>query len=70
MSEKAFNKNLSHRCEYCVYGERLSENKTLCRKHGVTDSKDACRKYKYDPLKRVPETAKLPTDYTPEDFSL
>ena len=28
------------------------------------------RKYKYDPLKRVPERVKISDNYKPEDFSL
>lgn len=45
-------------------------NEILCIKHGVTELRDSCRHYKYDPLKRVPERIKIADNYKPEDFSL
>lgn len=71
MADKAFNKKLSHRCEYCVNSKALDgSNEVICKKRGVVDRQDSCRHYKYDPLKRVPDTAKISKNYTPEDFSL
>lgn len=71
MQKKAFNKKLPHYCEYCVHGI-CSEfsNEVLCKKHGITNTKDSCRHYKYDPLKRDPAKVKISDNYTPEDFSL
>ena len=66
-----FNKDLPHACSYCVYGrESLFSGEILCSKRGVTSVRDSCRKYKYDPLKRVPERVKISDNYKPEDFSL
>lgn len=66
-----FNKKLPHACAYCVHGRTsLFSGEILCPKHGITDPKDFCGKYKYDPLKRVPEQIKIADNYTPEDFSL
>lgn len=66
-----FNKDLPHACSYCVYGrESLFSGEILCSKRGVTSVRDFCRKYKYDPLKRVPERVKISDNYKPEDFSL
>lgn len=71
MAEKAFNKKLQHRCEYCVHGIGiLNSNEIICKKKGVTDRQDCCRRYKYDPLKRTPENAKISSNYSAEDFSL
>lgn len=71
MSDKAFNKKLAHRCEYCIHGKRLEGAKEIiCKKRGVTDPQDFCRKYKYNPLKRVPEDIKIQANYGPEDFSI
>ncbi|MEE1075455.1 MAG: hypothetical protein U0K93_08260 [Acutalibacteraceae bacterium] len=71
MSNKLFNKKLEHHCEYCVYGTNSEfSNEVLCLKRGVTDAKDSCRKYKYDPLKRLPPKAKISNNYNPEDFLL
>ncbi len=66
-----FNKKLPRSCSYCVHGKRSPmNNEILCKKHGVTELRDSCRHYKYDPLKRVPERIKIADNYKPEDFSL
>lgn len=68
---KVFNKKLPRSCSYCVYGN-VSEysNEVFCKKHGVTSNRDYCRHYKYDPLRRQPETVKPSDNYSAEDFSL
>ncbi len=71
MSNKHFNKKLPSYCEYCVYGTKSEfSNEVICIKRGVTDAKDSCRKYKYDPLKREPQKTKISDNYRPEDFLL
>ena len=61
-----FNKDLPHACSYCVYGrESLFSGEILCSKRGVTSVRDSCRKYKYDPLKRVPERVKISAIISP-----
>lgn len=71
MSNKHFNKELPHCCEYCVHGNNSEfSGEVICIKRGVTDAKDCCRKYKYDPLKREPARQKISDNYRPEDFSL
>jgi len=59
-------------CNYCKYGTKLNEDTVLCTKRGVTTPVDSCRRYSYDPCKRIPIKAK-PLDtqkYNDEDFSL
>ena len=71
MKDKALNKKLEHYCEYCVYGTCSDfSNEVLCLKRGITDRKDSCRRYKYDPLKRDPNRAKISKNYSGEDFVL
>jgi hypothetical protein len=71
MPKSVFNKKLPRSCEYCVYGNRLDyANEILCKKHGVTEFRDSCRSYKYDPLKRTPKLAQISNNYKPEDFKL
>lgn len=71
MSEKAFNKKLQKCCEYCVHGTVSSYGEeVLCVKKGITNYRDCCRSYKYDPLKRNPLRAKISDNYTPDDFKL
>lgn len=71
MKHKVYNKNLSPSCEYCLYGN-LSEfnDEIFCIKRGVTHRRDACSKYQYDPLKRIPQRQKIADGYKPEDFEL
>lgn len=66
-----FNKKLPRSCKYCVYGKCSSfSDEVLCSKYGVTNAYDSCRKYKYDPLRRIPEKVKVADNYSLEDFEL
>lgn len=66
-----FNKKLPPSCKYCVHGRvSVFGDEVMCAKKGITVSCDACRSYKYDPLKRQPNKVKISDNYTPEDFSL
>ncbi|MBO5912057.1 MAG: hypothetical protein J6Q76_01125 [Clostridia bacterium] len=68
---KFFDKSISPKCAYCLYGKPLSGGEEVfCVKKGLVDPFDACRKYKYDPLKRVPKPKDIGRDYNPEDFKL
>ena len=42
-------------CKYCENAETLTDpDKMLCSRHGVVEASHICRKFRYDPLKRVP----------------
>lgn len=58
------------KCEYCETGTLASNGNILCPKMGVLSPDFSCKKFKYDPLKRVPK--KLPDlpEFSPEDFEL
>ena len=62
-----FRKNISPSCEYCSTGV-LVNNKILCIKYGVTNSKNNCKKFKYDPLKRIPKKPKKISQFNEKDF--
>lgn len=67
-----FRKNHPKFCEYCANGVKLDDELVLCSKRGITSARKKCRKFIYDPCKRVPPKAK-PLDlekYNSEDFSL
>ena len=49
-----FRKKIERVCSYCLYGANLDEDQILCSKKGIRSPDDKCRKFKYDPLKRVP----------------
>ena len=67
-----FRKKIQRDCAYCIYGTRLEEEKILCAKRGVKNAGDKCRKFKYDPCKRIPAKAKALdfSKYEAEDYSL
>lgn len=71
MLNSVYNKDLPRSCQYCVNGNVSDfSNEVLCKKRGVTNAFDSCRKYKYDPLKRMPKKTLISDNYKPEDFSL
>ena len=66
-----FRKKIDRFCSYCVYAGKLDDETYLCAKRGFVAACHHCRKFKYDPLKRVPpRPATLRDQYTSEDFSL
>lgn len=69
---KLFSKSIEPRCTYCAHGTPLSDGDMLtCRKRGVVQGTDSCRRFQYDPLRRTPpKPAKLSTRYAASDFSL
>ncbi len=71
MKKSILKSDISPKCEYCELGIKTSSGKeVLCRRMGVMQPDSYCKKFKYDPLKRVPKTAELPSGYNAEDFSI
>lgn len=72
MKFRFFGKDIQPACEYCALGKLTSDGKNvLCKKKGVTALYYKCRRFRYDPLKRVPK--KLPLahgEFAKEDFEL
>jgi len=67
-----FRKKIEHSCSYCKHGARLEDNLILCSKNGMRTTVESCRKFSYDPLKRIPHKVKALdfSKYSEEDFSL
>ena len=67
-----FRKKIEKSCAYCSYGAKLNDEQILCAKKGVVPSVGKCRKFRYDPCKRIPAKPKAANfeKYTEEDFSL
>lgn len=67
-----FRKKIERSCSYCQYGTKLEDDNILCSKKGVKTIFDECRKFKYDPCKRVPLKAGALdfSKYDEEDYSL
>ena len=67
-----FRKKIQRSCSYCQNSTKLNSDTILCAKRGLMPADKPCRKFVYDPCKRVPPKEKA-TDfgnYTSEDFSL
>ncbi len=67
-----FRKRIPRSCSYCAYGTKMGDEQILCTKRGVVSATYACRKFDYDPCKRIPVKAKaLDLErYKADDFSL
>ncbi len=67
-----FRRKIEKSCSYCVHSAKLDGESCLCAKKGVVDAASHCRKFKYEPLKRVPvrRKAKDFSEYDTADFSL
>lgn len=53
-----FRKKIERACSYCLYSAKLDDGTCLCSKRGLKSEHDRCRKFRYDPCKRVPFKAK------------
>lgn len=67
-----FRKKMPRSCACCEFGTILNDEEILCSKRGIVPADKACRKFRYDPCKRIPLKEKTPdfSKYTSEDFSL
>lgn len=67
-----FRKKMEKSCTYCRFGTMLEEDIVLCIKRGVVSVGHKCRKFEYDPIKRIPSKPKALDfeKYDTEDFSL
>lgn len=56
MAKKAlFGNNIKPSCRYCLIAEVHEGEKIVCPKMGVVKAYDSCKKFTYDPLKRIPK---------------
>ena len=67
-----FKKDIEPRCAYCAHGNSLGEDQIICVKKGVVSPAGSCRRFKYDPLKRVPPKPLVVSfdKFSDEDFSI
>lgn len=67
-----FRKKIPHSCVYCANATQMDEDTFLCIKCGVVVDTGKCRKFKYDPCKRIPCKPKALdfSKYDDQDFSL
>lgn len=67
-----FRKKIERACAYCQHGVALCDGQVLCVKKGVKNPEESCRRFLYDPFKRIPAKAKALdfSRYDNDDFSL
>lgn len=67
-----FRKKMPRQCNTCLFGTAYTDHQILCTKSGVVADTFACRKYRYDPCKRIPPSRKSPDfqKYNEDDFRL
>lgn len=71
MARKLYGNTIQATCEHCLHGRRSSDGKAvLCPKRGVMPLYHHCRKFSYDPLKRIPFRQPVLPRFSSEDFSL
>lgn len=49
-----FRKKIDRYCAYCQFAGKIDDEKMICQKSGIVPADHRCRKFRYDPLKRVP----------------
>lgn len=71
MKRSLFSTTIPPACEYCQHGRPATDPKMiLCQKKGVVSPYYKCRRFLYDPLKRVPRPRPRLPRFTAEDFQL
>lgn len=53
--KKLFGNNIKPSCKYCEMAKSMSGEIITCEKFGEVKAYDACKKFAYDPLKRIPK---------------
>ncbi len=58
-------------CEVCEFGKLTADGEAvLCAAHGVVPPYHHCRRFRYDPLKRIPQRTNPLPAFSQEDFAL
>ena len=67
-----FRKKIDRYCTYCKFAGKISDEQVICQKCGVVPATHKCRRFRYDPLKRIPAKAKTQdfSKYDEKDYSL
>ncbi len=66
-----FRNEIDPRCIYCSRGRPVAQGEIGCVYHGVVKEYYHCKRFQYDPLRRIPKKpVKLSANYTDKDFSL
>ena len=71
MKRKLYGNTVSPACQVCAHGRLSVDGQVvLCLQKGVTDLGDRCRRFSYDPLRRIPYRQPSLQPFNETDFSL
>ncbi|MGN0172822.1 MAG: hypothetical protein ACI39F_00125 [Acutalibacteraceae bacterium] len=71
MAKKLYGKGILPSCSYCSKGKETADKvNILCPKKGIVNADFSCRRFKYDPLRRVPKIPPELEKFTAADFSI
>lgn len=71
MAKPLFPQKAFQACKNCVLGRPSFDGKRiLCIRRGVVDPDYSCRKYKYNPLKRIPRRNPILPTFDRDEFKL
>lgn len=67
-----FDKKIDPSCSYCKYGSTIGDGEVVCIKRGVIPAWHSCRRFSYDPLKRIPPRPQMLSSegFEKKDFEL
>ncbi|MBQ1264396.1 MAG: hypothetical protein IIY04_03155 [Oscillospiraceae bacterium] len=67
-----FRKKIDRYCTYCQFAGKIDDETMICQKFGIVPAEHHCRKFRYDPLKRVPSRQKTEDfeKFDEKDYSL
>ena len=67
-----FRKKIDRYCTYCKFAGKINEEQVICQKCGIVPASHKCRRFRYDPLKRVPPKTKSIdfAKYDDKDYSM
>ena len=67
-----FRRKIDRYCTYCQFAGKMDGEHMICQKYGVVPVEHHCRKFRYDPLKRVPSrpSVKPLANLDEKDYSL
>ena len=71
MRQKLYGNHITPACKTCAHARLSADGKTmLCPHRGAVPLDEECRRYEYDPLKRIPRPTPPRAAHSAEEFSL
>ena len=66
-----FRKKIDRYCTYCQFAGKIDDEMMVCQFCGIVPSGHRCRRFRYDPLRRIPgRPAVRKPEHDDADFSL